>query len=372
MKCKEGFLVAALVIGIVLEPGPATLQAAGLYGLLDTGEVYRSTDGGTSWSAIGAIPVGDAAGIAAGSSSTDLYVATKSGGIYRSSNGGTTWTAVGAAPASDLCGFTITPGGALLVLSRTGSLYSSIDQGASFTPIFALQASDWSSLTRGPLGRMYALTSTGQVAESQDQGGNWTTVGSIVTSSAVSLQRLGSLLYVIASTGEVYRSLDYGRTWLAVGALSQGSVSALVHTDDKLIAATSEGEVAATSDGVAWSWVGVMNQLHVTALGTDSPQITGIEAEDAAPRFLGAAPRPNPSLGSQEATFDVMLATADGVRLDLYDVRGRLVCEGPRERLEQGAGRIRWKPMELPAGTYLVRLRTSSGQHASMKWTIMR
>jgi photosystem II stability/assembly factor-like uncharacterized protein len=115
-----GIVFFLCAISSVFAPSGAS-AATNLFGLLDTGEFYRSANGGVTWSAIGAIPVRDAVGLAAGSSSSELYLASRSGTVYRSTNGGTSWSAIGAVTASDVAGFALTPFGNVLVLTSTGT-----------------------------------------------------------------------------------------------------------------------------------------------------------------------------------------------------------------------------------------------------------
>jgi hypothetical protein len=361
-----------LAFAIVASHGSPAL-GTNLFGLIDTGEFYRSTNGGVSWSAIGAIPVRDAVGLAAGSSSSELYIASRSGTLYRSANGGTGWSAVGAVAASDVSGFALSPFGNVLVLTRSGTLYSSSNQGATFTAMATLVGSDWVCLTRGPLGRLYALTRTGQIAESRDQGATWATVGVVTASEAVAIRRLGSQLFVLASTGEVHRSINYGVSWTPVGTLSQGNMCALVDLDSQLVAAAKEGEVATSTDGGSWGWTGTINQLNVTALGTDTPQVTGVVDDSSPPRFAAIAPYPNPRAGPGGSMFAFTLPRAGGVRLEIFDVQGRLRAARAFEFFATGGYHaIRWEPASLNPGTYVVRLVTDSGQSACRKWTFVR
>ena len=368
----SGALGVALIIATLLTFAPAQALAASLFGLIDTGELYRSTNNGVTWSTIGAIPVHDAVGLAAGTNASELYLASRSGTIYKSTNGGTGWSAVGAVTASDVAGFLLGPYGDVLVLTRAGTLYSSSNQGSNFSAIASLTGSDWVSLARGPLGRLYALTETGQVAESQDQGATWSTAGVITMYGAVAIRRLGAELYVLAKTGEVYRSLNHGVSWLAVGALSQGSMSALVELGGQLVAATKEGETATSSNGASWSWVGTINQLNVMALGTDTPQVTGVESDPVPPKFQVSRPYPNPRVGAGGATFPFVLSQADNVRLELYDVRGRLRAMRSFESMPAGPAAIRWDPPGLNPGAYFVRFVSESGATAQVTWRLVR
>jgi hypothetical protein len=198
-------------------------------------------------------------------------------------------------------------------------------------------------------------------------------VGVVTTSDAISVRRLGAQLFVLASTGEVYQSIDYGRRWVAVGALSQGSMRALVDLDAQLIAAAKEGEVAASSNGASWSWVGAINQLNVVALGTDAPQVTGVADDQMPPRFAAASPYPNPRVGGGGATFGFALPAGDLVRLEIYDVQGRLRAARAFEAFSAGGYHaIRWEPTSLDPGTYVVRIVGESGRTARVKWTLIR
>lgn len=368
--CRAGgvFLVTAAFF-----VSAAPLHAATLFGLLNTGELYHSTNGGVTWSAFGAIPVRDAVGLAAATSTSDLYLVSRSGSVYHSASGGSAWTAVGAIASSDVVALTLRPDGAILVLTRTGTVYVSTDQGVSFTGLAALTGSNWVSLTRGPLGRYYALTETGEVTESQNDGATWTTVGAVTVSNAVSLERKAAELYILMGTGEVARSLDYGRSWVTVGAMTASGMRALEDDGTQLIAAAETGEIATSPDGITWTWVGAINQLLVMALGTDTPLVTGVEGEQSPPRFAIRAPYPNPRVGAGGATFLFSSSSPERVRLELFSADGKLRASRVGESFA-GAGvhGIHWEPARLPAGTYIVRLTTDSGRTASTKWTLAR
>jgi hypothetical protein len=280
---------------------------------------------------------------------------------------------VGAVAASDVVGLTLRYDGGVLVLTQSGTVYLSPDHGVSFAVLAALTGSNWVALSPGPSGRHYALTATGEVSESLDNGATWTTVGAVAVSSAVSLRRLGNSLYVLMGTGEVARSIDHGRTWVTVGAMTASGMRALADDGANLIAVAETGEVATSTDGVTWTWAGAINQLSVTALGTDAPLVAGVEEQGSPPRFVVRAPYPNPRIGAGGATFSITSAGSERVRLDLFGADGRLLASRAGESFAgSGAHEIHWEPARLPAGTYLVRLTTASGRTASTKWTLVR
>jgi photosystem II stability/assembly factor-like uncharacterized protein len=368
----SNFRKILMLAALSLPFAPASVDAA-IFGLIDTGELYSSTNGGATWTILATLPVNDAVGLAAGSSTSELYIATRSGSVYRSVNAGGAWTAVGAISSSDIVSFTITYDGSVLALTESGTLYRSTNGGATFAGLAALTGSNFVSLVRGPLGRQYALTRTGEVYESQNQGTTWAAVGNVPVSNAVALRRRVAELHLLTETGEVYRSLDYGHSWLPIGAITASNMKAILDDGTALVAATETGEVYTSANGVTWSTAGAINQLMVMALGTDTPLVTGVEGEPSPPRFVVRAPYPNPRVGTGGATFPFTITEPERVRLDLFGVDGRLIASHAEETFASaGAYAIRWDPSRLSAGTYVVRLTTASGRSASAKWTLAR
>ena len=357
----------ALVVAITA----GTAQAA-IFGLLDTSELYSSTNGGVTWTALSTLPASDAVGLAAGASSSELFIATRSGSVYRSSNGGSTWAAVGALTASDVAAFTINYDASVLVLTESGTVYRSTDGGVTFTGLAALAASNFTALVRGPLGRFYALTKTGEVYESQDQGVTWIAVGRVTVTNAVSIRRRIAELYLLTKTGEVYRSIDYGRAWLPVGAITASNMAAILNAGSTLVAAAETGEIYASASGASWTAVGTINQSGLVSLGEDTPLATGVPIEDQAPSFVARVPSPNPTARRFGSTFVFVTSGPDRVRLQLYDARGRRLAELHSEPFASaGVHSVPWRPSGLPSGTYLVRITTQSGRTSALKWTLL-
>src|SRR5262245_28310191 len=124
-----------VAILLALAASAPPISAATLLGLINTGELFSSGDGGVTWNPLSTLPVRDAAALAARLSTSDLFLVSRSGSVYRSMDAGASWTAVGAIAAGDLEDLSIKPDGTLLVLTATGSVYSSANLGTTFTPL---------------------------------------------------------------------------------------------------------------------------------------------------------------------------------------------------------------------------------------------
>jgi len=370
MKTSQtAILVTTLVLAIT-----SSSAASILVGLVDTGEIYASDDSGASWHLLSTLPIRDAVSLCAGSSDSDLALATRSGAFFVSTDAGLTWSAHSAVAASDVAAMTPTDVGVLVLITESGTIWESTDEGAMFSPIAALPGIDHVSLTRGLSGMLFVLTESGAVFESLDAGISWQAAGAMPISDAVEIVSSGEDLYVLTESGEVWRCIDGDGFWQPAGDLSQVGMSGFVSDGAGCFyAASREGEVAVSSDGETWDWVGAINQLNVTALATDLPVVAVPGGGEVPVPFAAGAPRPNPVGGAHSAlTIPVSLLESDTVRIDCFDARGRWVAGRESEHIGGGdVFDITWEILPLPAGVFFARLSTGSGATASARWVVV-
>lgn len=114
-----------------------------VYAVTDDGYVYRSTNGGASWSAslssavnslndVGALGFGSQAGV--------VWVAGDSNTIYYSEDYGTSWTQVTgptAGAGDNITTLCVTPDGTVIIGNDAGEMYGSYDKGASWQTLAA-------------------------------------------------------------------------------------------------------------------------------------------------------------------------------------------------------------------------------------------
>lgn len=351
---------------------PIVVHAATLFGVVNTGQVFASADQGASWTVRAVLPVHDAVAIAARQTNAELLVVTRGGSVLRSSDAGVNWVPVGVVTASDVSAMSLRSNGDALLLTETGSLYTSSDQGVNWTAIAVLTAWNFVSLARDGTGDFYALSRAGEVHRSTDNGASWIPVGNITTSDAVAIRSLAGALYVMSSTGDLYKSTDSGASWVPLSTISQVHTVAMSEGGGFLAVTTAEGDVATSPDGMTWQWRGTMNQVHVTALGVDTPQSTGVEEEFPTPRLQLGTPWPNPWRGGEAVVFTVTLLTEDVAVFELYNATGRVVERRAQEQFAAGTHTIRWDVGDLPGGVYGVQILTASGDRARKKWVLLR
>jgi hypothetical protein len=155
-------------------------------------------------------------------------------GVYRTTNGGTNWTLLGATP---LLGQRISAvsarGPVLMAASTNGGLFRSLNTGANWTLVSGtngLPTGGIADLESDPTNanRFYAavLGATPSIRRSDDGGATWIDVTTGIVGLGASTTNIrmsagsGGVLYVAAVNGGalalVYRSPDLGATWTAM------------------------------------------------------------------------------------------------------------------------------------------------------------
>ena len=213
-------------------------------------DVFKSTDGGDSWSIVLTQSGLSCNSMAISPSTPNTLFAGTGNGLYRSTDGGASWTQSLTEHVDDVM-FRPNDGLTLYVLSRTGgpntySFYKSTDGGVTF----ALSMSGWGTIYERSGGRLsvtpadpdyvYAalLTHDGSdgdqkpiIMKSADSAGTWTAVATCNSGDCPMTNGQGYYdldiavshvdpEQIIAATTTAYRSSDGGATWTAVGGYS--------------------------------------------------------------------------------------------------------------------------------------------------------
>lgn len=158
-------------------------------------------------------------------------------GVYRTTNGGSSWTQLGTTGATNLLGQKILAvaarGSVLMAASNTSGLYRSTDTGASWTLVSGtgnVPAGPALDLVGDPFNNSrFYLSVDGaapKILRSDDSGASWTDISAGVTGLGTSTSHLrlsvgagGTLYAAVVNTGViagVFRSTNQGGIWTAM------------------------------------------------------------------------------------------------------------------------------------------------------------
>lgn len=295
-------LYGGYVTDVAVDPRNANIVYAGVY----AAGLYKSSDGGASWSHIFPMSDGYATIAVAPTNSSVLYLnvwMSNKQGLYRSLNGGQDWQPITwGENHGSFCGQAVAVSpideNLLLAASERGmdtyclrgadggnGIFRSADGGATWQLV---NSPAWSGGIRdiwfAPSAPyiVYAAGGNG-VLRSTDSGQSWTRIDTafavppLVYSLAVDPHN-AQIVYIGTHEGGMYKTTDGGLSWVPIGAgLGSPSIlSILIHASNQqvLYAGTMEGGVyrSLDSDGLSWTLMSGIGSRSVYALaGDDKP-----------------------------------------------------------------------------------------------------
>ncbi len=206
------------VKSILYTAGGTLIIGTEMYGM------YRSTDGGNSWSQAntgitGAAIYGYALVQKAGG---DVYLGTGGKGVFRSPDDGATWIGVNNGLTNPLMScLAISPAGSILAGTGNSGVFRSTDNGANWSAVNnGLANKAVNTLFFNSDGQLFVGTSGDGLFTSTNEGAVWAKVSPTVTTNAVMTNAINAIgtLFIGTTSGGVYRSKDKGNTWSQVNA----------------------------------------------------------------------------------------------------------------------------------------------------------
>jgi photosystem II stability/assembly factor-like uncharacterized protein/surface antigen len=216
-----------------------------------------------------------------------LYAGTFGGGIFKSTNGGTNWTAVNTGLTNlEVTSLAIDPQTPNTLYAGTGSgIFKSTDGGANWTAInTGLTITRIYGLAIDPQtpNTLYAGTVNAGVFKSTDAGGNWTAINTGLTTTSVMALAIDpqrpNILYAAQMYAGVFKSTDGGANWTPINTgMTSNNVNALAidpQTPNILYAGTWDcvgGVFKSTDGGANWAAMNTgLTTIGISYLAIDS------------------------------------------------------------------------------------------------------
>jgi photosystem II stability/assembly factor-like uncharacterized protein len=343
-------------------------------GTYPNGDVYKSTDGGNSWSDTTELPLATAARGMARLANGDILVGAspydinQENPVYRSTDNGLTWSEAAALPGINPCFFirqvstgTVFCGG--WGIDSDIYVQRSTDDGATWDTIIIIPQweCEWT---------------VNNLLEHSD--------GTLFVSGWIPSQEVG------VGGGYVYRSTDDGLTWQACTKIVRGdgahssTIYAMVEDEGTILAGMQpayDSVVFATTDqGLTWHSTGGLDGAYECLCllrATDGTIYAGTTPNGDVFRYSPAALEEDAVGATMPGTGLSVSASGSAIRfsvpcggtceLALYDNIGRRVAVILNEPRAAGDHRIVWNRQDVggrrvPAGSYVLRLSTRAGK----------
>jgi uncharacterized protein (TIGR03437 family) len=258
-------LTVSAVTAIAASPDGGTILAA------DVGSIYRSADGGATWSASPTAVAGNVVALAIDpvNPSNAYGVASLNGGtlFYRSGDGGITWHssgAIGPAQGTPVSRILIDPqnSGSIYAFFSNG-LYHSADGGSTWQqtllPFLNPQVHPTAFvLAPSQPQTIYAAVNFGPAQKSVDGGATWQAIAAVntinVNTFAVDPQNPD--VFWFTNSRNVYRSIDGGASVQLVSQLGNGTWQSIAidpANSSHIFLADASTVYASLDDGASWN-----------------------------------------------------------------------------------------------------------------------
>jgi photosystem II stability/assembly factor-like uncharacterized protein len=374
---------------LAVRPDSGDLFVGGMF----EGGVWRSPDKGDSWvSANGNLPLLGVEDIVV-EDDGDLLVSIEGGGVFRSEDDGGFWTPLNNGLTSlSVDQLLSLPGGVLFAAITYHGLFRSLDDGANWERVdSSLNESRITSVVVNPNGFLFAgALAGGRAFQSTDVGDSWfpiTSLPSYVPIHALAFNANGNLVagtyafgvfYTDESTPVFLQDLTAARSASGSVTVSWYLPTDVPHLTGEVfrsVAGSAREQLSSIvlTGGPEFEFIDISPPadpcdywLRLTDAGGPQSWYGPVSVEKADLVVSGLTIEsvwPNPALGSATIRFSV--PRDETARLDVFDLRGRLVRQLWQSAGGQGSLEAVWdarddRGSQVASGTYFLRLWTET------------
>lgn len=233
----------------------------------DSGQVYRSLNGGESWfrSDVGARPLRDVA-----ARGFTIVIVGDSGKVWRSTDSGGSWGLTVLPGIPDLHALSWPSPDTLFAAGAGGALFRSVNGGQSWSSLASGTSQRLRAIRfRGPL-EGWAAGDGGTVITTTDGGQGWSPVAVPTTRRLDGVDFLGAQVWVVGERGVALQSVNGGGSWtprdLRLDAGADVRVAWIASADTVYLAGGGGFVRRSTDGGATWTFLQHTMQGELTDL----------------------------------------------------------------------------------------------------------
>jgi CUB domain/Divergent InlB B-repeat domain/Secretion system C-terminal sorting domain len=257
------------------------------------GGVFKSTDGGTTWTNISStLSNAQLYGLGLSSGNANLILSGHQDNGTNLTSNGTTWAQVLGGDGM-LCFIDRTNDSRMFASIYNGALYRSTNGGASFGNLTTITNGGWvTPWLQDPVSPATLYAAGSEINKSTDYGTNWTAIssfGGTTSFKAMDVAKTNPLCIIAATSTSVRKTINGGTSWTTLTGLPTSGILTVhfnVNDANKIyvgVASYQGSSVWYSTDGGA-TWVNwgtglpsVPVSCFVTQLGTDGSMYCGTD-----------------------------------------------------------------------------------------------
>jgi len=300
----------------------------------DSGKIYKTTDNGLSWNTQSSSTTVNLYSVSFPSMNTG-YSVGGSGIVLRTSNGGTSWNNQFTF-GNDLYEIKMKDINTGFIVGSVNSevVLSTANGGANWLPLVNVSGSSLKSITIIGISTIIAVGVNGRIRRTSNYGINWTFPASGTSQQLNSIVFLGQITgYIAGNFGTILKSTDEGMNWTAQSSGTGFNLRgiSLINKDT--------------------GWAVGQNGI---VMRTGIPVGINKSSVSQPTKFTLYQNYPNPFNSSTKLKFDL---NENGlVKINIYDVLGRIVQELVNETLMPGSYEVLFDANKFSSGIYYCEL----------------
>lgn len=242
---------------------------------------------------------------------TNIIAVGNSGKIYRSANGGTTWVGFINGAVNQSC--VTSYGTDVWIAANSGNVYKTLISASAITSYNIGSSTNLNSITFLNSNTGYACGDNGEVYKSVNGGVNWS-----LSNSGIASVKLNSVSFrnsntgtVVGNNGTIYNTTDGGASWSLQSSGTTRNLLKVKYFNDSLAAVGEYGTLLLNNNG---TWTSV-----ATRINTDIRGVTGTSMNDIHVCGGGGFIRNNKNNNNKFLNFEVNPMLANLTDIFFYD-----------------------------------------------------
>lgn len=353
------------------------------YSSTNAGGIWRTTDGGASWTSITVPASTDKLNDVFFTDAQTGYAAGDSGLVLKTADAGATWTTTTGVTSRELRSIYFIDANNGYVGGSNGTVLKTTDGGQSWNIL-----SDTITGTTQSIYSIWFINAStgyitgdgGMIKMTSDGGSTWTHL----PNPYLGFFNGRSIWFTDANTGYIsgqggrlIKTTDAGLTWTALNTwIGENLVSIEFTTQDTGYVAGDNGRILKTTDA-GFSWLPADSNITTQSLtaisfantsigyiagtnGTVLKTINGATPVHEIEQVMEVSAYPNPFNGS--ATVKYRLAENANVNIEIYDISGRnIFIMNEEQQAGEHLFNVNAATMRLERGIYFLRLSAANG-----------